>query len=95
MTDEDIVQRVNGLSDDAYYIAGQYYFGNSAPRFHGGALMVVENSRQQAAFDSLSEAGFAYVRAMDGRVGYAATEDGVRAYQIIAGTERARKEAAS
>jgi hypothetical protein len=87
MTDAEIVQALNGLPDDAFYIASLWGFGVSAPQFQGGAVLVAENERQRAAFEALRDAGLAYFRSLDGNVGIAATDNGVRAYRMIKGSE--------
>jgi hypothetical protein len=84
VTDEEkkIVAIVEGLSDDACYMASRDWFGGLL--LNRPILAVAENDRQRAAFEELMSKGLMYLDTERGQVGYRSTDLG----RMISGTAK-------
>jgi hypothetical protein len=83
-----IVDKINKLSDDAYYICGTFYFGvviQGKPVLNAISTNAGEEiqERQQAAYEELMAAGFCHVDTERGQWGYRSTMLGQDACALI------------
>jgi hypothetical protein len=80
--EKKIVAIVEGLSDDACYMASRDWFGGTC--VGKPILAVAQNERQERAFQELMSKGLCYLDTERGQVGYRSTELG----RIISGTAK-------
>lgn len=77
---DELVERVNKLSDDAVYIASRDWFEQVI--LHKPILVVPKNEQQEKAFACLLEQGFVYLDTERGQVGFRSTAEGRTASAI-------------
>lgn len=91
---DKIVEAVNNLSNDAYYVLS---LGSMRMWIDGGdfnaksALMVPPNERSMEAYQELLKNGFVFMDTEREHIGFRSTENGRIASQIIFNTEEDRK----
>lgn len=82
MTQDQLIEAVNGLSSDACYLASSAWF--RTVMMGKPILAKVDNDRQQAAFDELLAVGFVHADVERGIPGYRSTDWGRQASPICA-----------
>lgn len=80
MTQEQLIETINGLSSDAAYLASRDWF--RSVMMGKPILAAAQNDRQQAAFDELLAVGFVHVDVERGIPGYRSTDWGRQASPI-------------
>lgn len=88
MTTEEInkiIAEANTMSDDAFYIMTQGYFGqwiDGGDHNAKSALMVVNNDRQRKAYEELLNHGMVWLDTERQYIGYRSSEKGRIVYEV-------------
>lgn len=81
MENDEYIEKINALSDDAYYVVGRDWFGQVI--MGKPILAVALNERQEKLFAELLNAGFVYFDVEQGKGGYRSTFTGQQASAIV------------
>jgi len=95
-TDENVdalVEELNNLSDNAFYIVSRPYFGEwiDGGDFNAkSALMVTQNKLQEEVYAELAKAGFVWMDTERGRIGFRSSGKGRYAHYLIKASSKAK-----